>query len=194
MKRTFALISIILALSGLGLYAEEPAVQEPAVQEPAAQEPAAQPLSQVNPNALGFSFGSDISPISVFCLHYQHWWGKIGASVSAGGWLKDAALGLWGADAFLSAQYKVSEGNFLPSGNLYGCLYGFLQSGYVAQMNYGTTSYNIAFSQYIPVEVGIGMELVLLKHISLPLEVGFEYQIMGTYFGPAVTTALRYRF
>jgi hypothetical protein len=195
-------------VSSLGLYAEEATTENPAADnatsQNAAEEAPAPKLSQVCPSALGFSFGSEITTLTVFNLHYQRWFGNYGFAASGGAYLNNTVTGDFAADALLSFQYKFSEVNLVSSGDLYGCLYGYLQSGYVVQQTSTTSGYDPityatiynppTFKQYVPVQVGIGMEVVLFKHISLPLEVGFEYQINGSNFGPVATTALRYRF
>lgn len=155
------------------------------------------------PNALGFSVGSNISDASVFNLHYQRWFDDIGFAVSLGG-MKTALTSDedWGADGLVTLQYKLSDGNFDSGGIFYGALYVFANSGYVAKQTAtyiydpitSVPSYSLVYEQYVPVGIGIGIEGVLLRHISMPIEVGFEYHILTGYLGPSFITAIRYRF
>jgi hypothetical protein len=160
-------------------------------------------ISDVYPNALGFSFGWDISPVSIFNLHYQRWLGDFGFAVNCGAMQGMNGEGSWGADAIAMLQYKFSDGNLTKNGDLYGALYGFLQSGYVASYSPGFVPEDPAvtptaprFTQYIPVGVGIGIEATFFKHLSFPLELGFEYNILKPFpsFNPCLSTCIRYRF
>jgi len=223
MKKSTSVLLLSLALSAAGAWAQEaalpaadttgdstaaaPAPAQEAAQAaapaPAPETPVKAPLPcDVYPNALGFITNSDILLVSGFNLHYQRWFKNFGVSVSAGGNKSADTASGWGADALVELQYKLSDGNFDSDGVFYGALYAFLESGYVAQQTVtatydaasGTTSYASAFSQYIPVGVGIGLEAVLFKHISVPLEVGFVYRFLADMIIPSAQIGIRYRF
>jgi hypothetical protein len=210
MKKTSSALLIILALVAAGAWAQDaaqpaaevtPAV--PAAPAPAPAAPAKLPLPcDTYPNALGFMSSSDIVTVSGFNLHYQRWFNNIGMSLSAGGMKSANPADAWGADAIVELQYKLSDGNLDSDGVFYGALYAFVQSGYVIQQSIeyhydgatsGTTT-TTEFSQYIPAGIGVGLEAVLFKHVSMPLEVGFVYRFITNVMTPSAMIGIRYRF
>jgi hypothetical protein len=208
MKKTILMLFLIVVLSNAA-WAQEAPDAEPGLStetgaiapQPAPEEVKAPLICDAYPSSLGFSVGTSITLVSGFNLHYQRWFDDIGLAVSLGG-MKGASSNEWGTDGLVTFQYKLSDGNFDSGGIFYGALYVFANSGYVVRqyVNYAydsTTSVSVStnvFEQYVPVGIGIGIEGVLFKHISVPMEVGFEYHILGNYMGPSFTTAIRYRF
>jgi hypothetical protein len=208
MKKTILTLWLILVLVAAAWAQEAPEAGQDASMETSATAPQAAPVEEkaplicdAYPSSLGFSVGTSITAVSGFNLHYQRWFDDIGLAVSLGG-MKGTSSSDWGTDGLVTFQYKLSDGNFDSGGIFYGALYVFANSGYVVRqyVNYAydqntneSVSTNV-FEQYVPVGLGIGIEGVLFKHISVPMEVGFEYHILGNYMGPSFTTAIRYRF
>ena len=122
-------------------------------------------------------------------LSYQHWFGKSGLQVSAGGLVND--YGSFNYNLFGSYQYRVYGDDFNEwfAGALYtNVLLGHSGSGGEGQ----------AYRPLIHLGLGIGMETVLLEHLAPSVE--FMYlgslnpQDMSLNIGFGIGFNLRYRY
>jgi hypothetical protein len=191
------LVLVLLMITALGAWAQEggDAAQPPANTSEnlpeAAKEQKPPYASDLFPNALGFSVGTNITPIAGFNLHYQRWMRNLGVAASIGA-IKGGIFGEGlGADVLVTLQYKLSQAIIDTEGNFCGALYVYANSGYFFRQG---TELGLVGTQYVPVGIGIGLEAIVYKHISVPLELGYEYHIMTDYLGPAFIGAIRYRF
>jgi hypothetical protein len=118
-------------------------------------------------------------------LHYQRWLGKLGASVS-GGWLYDPDDGTYSASAILGISLDL-YGSAWTSW-LAGSLYAVATAGYAGYADSFGGVYN-----GFELGLGIGLETVVLKHFSFPLEALFLYR-SPLLMGFTIRIAPRYRF
>ena len=179
------------------------------------------------PEALGVSFGR----ITGTGLHYHRWSGPLGYGVSAGALympLPDSssrmgpAMSPWGGDVLLdynvggALQRRVYGDEFTDwfTGSLY-LFTGLTHRGYIPVEIITQESYDPDTETYTPAEygigsyaaelstgIGIGIEIILFRHISIPAEFGYgaTWTMTESNFADALAvqlygqTALRYRY
>ncbi len=175
------------------------------------------------PEALGVSFGR----ITGSGLHYHRWSGPLGYGVSAGALyvpLSDSSsmgpvVSPWGQDVLLdynvggSLQRRVygDEFNDWFTGSLY-LFTGLSHRGYIPvetiypepeNDTYAPPEYRIgSYAAELSTGIGIGIELILFRHISVPAEFGYgaTWTMTESNFADALAvqlygqTALRYRY
>lgn len=196
MKKTAASIILGLAVAGFsfGLEAEE---SLPASPPPAAREASAAPAPPVIPQprdyehfpqALGFQYGE----LSGSGLSYQFWDHSSGFQLSFGGWYIPPAGEGYASTVMdysigVEYQYSVYGEDFADwlSGQIY--LFAALNHRGTAANEEVTppvydSDYNLvspgvyAVGDYMPSlngGIGLGMEIILFEHFSIPLEVGY---------------------
>jgi hypothetical protein len=166
------------------------------------------------PNAAGaygsYMFGGGLS--------WQHWYGSLGIAVTAGGMaypnsqyygydVTESATAdflVWNYNVQIDLMYRLFSSNFWKW--LSGDLYAFATIAHMGSVtaefvdedgDYATTddAYYVP-SPYVPVlalGVGIGYEIILFRHFSVPLQFGYalEYPL---YVDFNFSAGLRYRF
>jgi hypothetical protein len=169
------------------------------------------------PNAAG-AYGSSMLGGG---LSWQHWFGSLGIAVTAGGmaypygtyyglWeypvsgTGTADFAVWNYNVQLDLMYRLYSSNFWNW--LSGDLYVFATLAHMGSVDavfvdedgdFATTDdeYYVA-GDYIPafaIDVGIGYEIVLFRHFSLPLQFGYTVKY-PLYVDFTFSGGLRYRF
>ena len=122
-------------------------------------------------------------------LSYQQWFGSFGIETAAGMSLNSSTGFLFNVG--LQPQYRLYSDSF--GDWLDGCLY--LWAGGL----FGSTGTATATSFYLNGGAGIGTEIVLFKHFSIPLEAGYFAGWQLGNIAPQIASfvvqgGLRYRF
>lgn len=179
------------------------------------------PPYETFPQALGGFYG----PFSGTGLHYQRWFGQTGFHVAGGViyvpysdtdlWYPDTTLDYAIGGEFQHRVYGEAFTNWL-AGSLYlfaGAQHrGFIPvelvaDGYYTDPNDESTWVDPVFAvgsfqAQISIGAGIGIELIVFRHFSVPLEFGYgatwtpTEPVLANAFavGPNVQTGLRYRY
>jgi hypothetical protein len=155
------------------------------------------------PNALGAAFG----PISGVGLHYHRWDGQTGWQVTGGivYFPPGQGPGETSLDYNLGAalQWQVYQDVFSPwlSGSL-ALFAGGNHRGYIPVTVSGSTFSNGSYQAEFTLGPGVGIELVLFEHFSIPVEFGYGASWTATESNLSeafrvqlyAQTALRYRY
>ena len=173
------------------------------------------------PQALGGFYG----PFSGSGLHYQKWLGENGFHVTGGivyvpyddsdWWYAGTTLDYSVGGEFQRRVYGEAFTDWL-AGSLY-LFAGGMHRGYIPIVEVAAAYFSVpgdettwvdavyavgSFQAEVSVGAGIGMELILFRHFSLPLEFGYGaiWTVTEPAFadaftvGPNVQTGLRYRY
>lgn len=166
------------------------------------------PAYELFPRAIGvFAIGPPISEVG---LQYQQWKGALGFQAMGGIYynplLSDTgkSFDYW---AEVEGLYRVYGGLFADwlSGQLYLWARigheGYIETVYTSPPAGSTASPTVTTSPYVPSLIGglgIGLEVILFEHFSLPIEFGYEGSLPFGYGEPIVSLSvsggLRYRF
>lgn len=155
------------------------------------------------PNALGFYASSMPS----YGLHYQRWLYPFGFQVTAGGYATDspysAPIKDWQATAQVSAALALDQRVY--SSWFAHLLYVFATAGenveslaylsdpdplFTGDETYAPGPVDASFKA----GVGVGIEFILFKHFSIPLEFGYVGDPVAGTVNFMLGGALRYRF
>jgi hypothetical protein len=130
-------------------------------------------------------------------LQYQHWFDNVGFQITAGGSYNPQSY--WRSlnyTVLLDGLFSVYHDNITRwlSGNLYvWATVG--HHGYISAYDvYGTTTGQTFVPNFVA-GAGIGIETVLFRHFSIPIQFGYtaEFPVAPTA-GFSVGTGIRYRF
>jgi hypothetical protein len=151
------------------------------------------------PNALGLSG----SLMGTYGLSYQRWLDPFGFQVTAMGISFPATVPSWSVNAQATFQYALDKEVYASW--LSNTFYGLLTAAYVCGQEplpvddpdtpeLDTMLVPGPFTQHVLVGIGIGIEPVLFRHISLPSEFGFYGDLIGRRVMYFLSAAIRYRF
>jgi hypothetical protein len=169
------------------------------------------------PNTLGFfvmnignmSFSAYGDPKLVYGLQYARWFDRVGFQITGGGIYVPgkslATLDVLDYSIALQGMLTVYGKAFSDdvAGRLY--LWGMVgHHGWIYPKSVETTSpegvttYNTESTGFVPGIIGglgLGIDVTLLQHLSIPLEFGYTAQFINNITaGPSVGVGLRYRF
>lgn len=204
MRHTRRIVGIVLTLLLAGTAGI--AAQDQEAQDPNTGDEKGPPPYETYPQALGVAYG----PISGTGLHYHLWDEEIGYAASAGVVYLPPAQATGNVLNYVvggEIQRRVYGDSFARwlAGSLYvfggGNHRGFIPV--VTDATGDTPEYSAgAFEAEITAGLGIGIEIVLFQHFSIPAEFGYAGSWVFTQPNPADAirvqlygqTALRYRY
>lgn len=149
-------------------------------------------------NALGFYATTIGFSEAAGGLQYQHWFDRVGFQITAGGYYNPQNGGRTiNYSVLLDGLFSVYRDDITPwlSGNLYiWATAGHHGYNLATYDGYGNIT-NRAFVPNFVAGAGIGIETILFRHFSIPIQFGYtaEFPDYPTA-GFSVGTGLRYRF
>lgn len=126
-------------------------------------------------------------PTIEFCggLHIQRWFNKFGLQFSFGGIASDTEL-----NYSVVASTMLSLFRSYISENLNSDLYIWFEVGHHGFKNFNDI---LIFNEIVG--IGVGLDIVLFDHFSIPLEFGYGVEFPQKFvFGFCASTGFRYRF
>jgi hypothetical protein len=149
-----------------------------------------------SPSALGvFAMNYGITGM-VYGLHYNHWFDRVGFQITGGGnYMPYDGYPIMDYSVAIQGMYELLSNTF--SEKLAGRLYVWGMVGHRGWLR--NSSYTAPVTTtYVPglaCGVGIGVDFVLFRHFSIPIEFGYSGQFLNDVSAtPSIGGGLRYRY